>query len=107
MRTLVWFLIFLGLFNLAGALAKGHRNGMSLALAANALGAYSIVALATACGLTENKAILVATVVVVLLVCFPCDLHRLSTALTPVGVGLLLGMALRRTLPERENGDTR
>lgn len=98
MRTLTFALIAFGIAQVASAFVLA--GGLRLALDAIGFAAFIPFALTLGCGVTNNKAVLIATVVLLLLAIYPCDLQHLAHAVAPVGIGLLVGTGLRLTLKQ-------
>src|SRR5437870_3076709 len=98
MRTVTFALIAFGLAHLASAFV--HTGGLRLALDAIGFAAFVPASLSIAAGVTNNKALLIATTIVLLLAVYPCDLAHLAHAVSPVGIGLLIGVGLRFTLKQ-------
>jgi uncharacterized membrane protein len=102
-RTLAYALIVFGVLHVASAFARhGAPVGIQLALQSISFGSFAIVAFSTAAGITNSKPALIATVIVLLLSIFPCNMKRLATAITPVGIGLLAGTGLRLALKQEK-----
>lgn len=107
MRTLAYALIIFALMQLASVFARhGAPIGVQLALNTISFGGFAVFALSTACGITNNKPVLITTVIVLLLSIFPGDLQQLATAISPVGIGLLAGTGLRLTLKQEARDAT-
>jgi hypothetical protein len=57
-------------------------------------GGFLPLALATACGITRDRPVLITTVLVVLVVALPGSIEGLASALWPIGFGIALGSVI-------------
>jgi hypothetical protein len=106
MKTFTYALITFSVLNLAGVLAvHGRVTGLQLALQAINTGLFSVASIATASAITGNKPVVIAMTIVLLLAIYPCDLQQFAHALTPIGVGLVVGTGVRAAIKKPEVSD--
>lgn len=69
-------------------------------------GGFLPLSLATASGITNDKAVLLATVALVLIFAIPGPIDRLASGLWPIGLGTVMGALIGQGIREaKENRD--
>lgn len=73
-------------------------------------GGFLPLALATASGITRDRPVLIATVLVVLVVALPGPVENLASALWPIGLGIaigtVIGAGIREATEEKHGTDS-
>lgn len=98
LRTLAYAAIILAGLLILSSLVKAE--GFAAVLRVIGFGAYFPFALATAAAITNQRGILIATALIMLLSVVPCTVHELARAVAPIGIGILGGVALQHAIHE-------
>jgi hypothetical protein len=103
-RTLTYALVILAAAHLLTLTVKVPAVVFLLTHAG--FGGFIPLALATAAGITNDKAVLLGTVALALLVAIPGPTERLASALLPIGLGIVIGTLIGRGIREaKETGN--
>jgi len=103
-RTLTFGLIALAITYIVATTVKVPSVVFLLHHAA--FGGFLPLAFATAAGITNDKAVLVGTVALVLIVAISEPIGELANALWPIGLGVLVGTLIGKGIREaKERGD--
>jgi hypothetical protein len=98
LRTLAYAAIILAGLLILSSLVKAQ--GFVAVLRVIGFGAYFPFALTAAAAITNQRGILIATALIVLLSVVPCTVQELARAVAPLGIGILGGVALQYAIRE-------
>jgi hypothetical protein len=98
LRTLAYAAIILAALLILTSLVKAE--GFTTVLRVIGFGAYFPFALTAAAVITNQRGVLIATAVIVVLSMVPCTMPELARAVAPIGIGMLVGMAAQHAIRE-------
>lgn len=98
LRTLAYAAIILAGLLIVSSLVKAP--GFAAVLGIIGYGAYLPFSLTAAAAITNQRGILIATALIVLLSVVPCTVQELARAVAPIGIGILGGVALQHAIRE-------
>jgi hypothetical protein len=100
-KTLIYALIALSAVHLIDRTT--HLRAVEFLLHLAGWGGYLPLAIAIACGITNDRAALIATVIITVLVAIPGSITGVADALVPIGVGIVIGSLLHHAIKETKD----
>jgi hypothetical protein len=97
-RTLTFALVFLAIAHVLALTL--NVPAITFLLTHAAFGGYLPLSLATAAGITNDRGVLLGTVVLVLIFAIPGPITAVANALWPIGLGIVVGTLIGKAIRE-------